>query len=102
MAIALAPLETGIFRIVQAIRQLIEGRSNATLQVTLTPNSATTAVTAINCSKDSIPFWSPQTANAAVANQTMFYSNVVQGGFTLNHANNAQADKTFGIVCLGG
>lgn len=102
MAIALIPTEKNVFRIVQSIRQIIQGRSDATLQVALTPNSATTTVLAINCSQDSVPFWSPQTANAAVANQTMYYSNVVNGGFTLHHSNNAQIDKIFGVICLGG
>lgn len=102
MAISLVPTETNIFRIVQSIRQIIQGRSDATLEVTLTPNAATTVVTAINCGKDSIPFWSPKTANAAAALTGMWYSDVVQGGFTLHHANNAQVDRSFGVICLGG
>lgn len=102
MAIVLLPLEKDVFRIVQAIRQLIQGRSDATLRVTLTPSATTTVVTAINCSKDSEVFLSPKTANAAVAVATTYVSSVGQGTFTLTHANSAQVDRTFGVVCLGG
>lgn len=102
MAINLLSTETSIFRVVQAIRQLIEGRSNATLQVTLAAGTTTTVVTAINCSKDSEVFLSPRTANAAAALPTTWVSSVGQGTFTLTHANNAQIDKLFGVVCLGG
>lgn len=103
MAISLTPQETGIFRIVQAIRQIIQGRSDAVLHsVTLTPSATTTVVAAINCSKDSEVFLSPRTANAAAALATTYVSSVGQGTFTLTHASNVQADKTYGIVCIGG
>lgn len=102
MAINLQPTETGIFRIVQAIRQLIQGRSDATLEVTLRANQTTTVVTAINCSKDCEVFLSPRTANAAAAIPTTFISSVVQGSFTITHSSSAQLDRTYGVVCLGG
>lgn len=102
MAIELQTTENNIYRIVQAIRELIQGRSNATKRVTLTPNATTTVVTAKNCSKDSEIFLSPRTANAAAAVATTYISSVGQGTFTITHANNAQVDKTFGIIGLGG
>lgn len=102
MAIVLQELERDVRRIVQAIRELTQGRSNATKQVTLTPNAAATVVEAINCSKDSEVFLSPRTANAAAAVPTTYISAVGQGTFTIAHANNAQVDRTFGIIGLGG
>lgn len=102
MAIALIPQETDTFRIVQAIRQIIQGRSDAVLEVTLTPGATTTVVPWINCSTESKVFLSPKTANAAAAIPTTYVSAVVQGGFTLTHANNAQADKVFMILVNGG
>lgn len=104
MAIVLQEQETGIRRIVQAVRELVQGRSNATVQghVTLTPGATTTVVDAINCSKDSEVFLSPRSANAAAAVPTTYISAVEQGGFTITHANNAQVDRTFGVICLGG
>lgn len=102
MALPLIPQERDIFRIVQSIRQLIQGRSDATLEVTLTPGVTTTVVSAINCSKDSQVFLSPRTANAAAAVPTTFISLVSNGSLTLTHANNAQTDRRFGIVAVGG
>lgn len=102
MAINLIPQETNIFRIVQAIRQIIQGRNDATLEVTLTPGATTTVVTAINCSKDSRVFLEPQTTNAAAARATTYISAIGQGTFTVTHANNAQTDRIFGAIALGG
>lgn len=105
--INLAPEETSIYRIVQAIIQLLQGRSNAVGEVTLRANQTTTVVTkavaraAVNVSADSEVFLTPLTANAAAAVPTTYVSSVVQGGFTLTHASNAQINKTFGWVALG-
>jgi hypothetical protein len=104
MAINLQPTETGIFRVVQAIRQLIQGRSDATLLVTLAAGATTTVVTAINCSKDSEVFLSPRTANAAAALPTTYIKSVdiLNGSFSITHANNGQTDRTYGVLCIGG
>lgn len=108
MAIQLAPEESNIWRIVQAIIQLTQGRSNAVGEVTLRANQATTVVTksvhraAVNVSADSEVFLTPRTANAAAAVPTTYISAVGQGTFTITHANNAQVDKTYGFVAIGG
>ena len=44
----LSPSETQLFRIVNAVRQLMQGRSNAAGSVTLAPGAASTAVSAPN------------------------------------------------------
>jgi hypothetical protein len=89
------------FRIVQAINELFQGRSNATGTCTLTANATTTTVSAENCGDESIILLSPKTANAANAVATTYVSNVTNGAFTLTHANNAQTDKVFGYVAIG-
>jgi len=45
----------------------------------------------------------PMTANAAAefGNGTLYVAARVKGAFTLAHANNAQADRTFGYVLIG-
>lgn len=90
-------------RVNQSIRDLFAGRSNAVGTVTLTANQATTAVTAINCGKDSKVFLMPTTANASAefGNGTIRISAVAAGSFTITHANNAQNDRTFFWVALG-
>lgn len=97
------PGEKDIRRIVQGIRDLFSGRSNAVGTVTLTANQATTTVTAINCGADSKVFLMATTANAAAeAGGTALRISAVAGGsFTITHANNAQNDRTFFWVALG-
>lgn len=104
MAIQLQPEERDLARFNQAIRELVEGRMNAVNQVTLTPGAALTTVDWPNCSKDSIVILFPRTANAAAAVPTTYIglTDIVQGGFTIRHANNAQVDKTFSFLCVGG
>jgi hypothetical protein len=91
-------------RVIDAIVQLGEGRQNSVGDVTLRANQATTVVTFPNCSSDARVFLFPQTANAAAALATTFIlkANILRGSFTISHANNAQADKTFSFLCIGG
>lgn len=95
--------ETDLSRIVQAIRELFAGRSNAVGTVTLTAGAASTSVSAINCGASSRVFLMPTTAHASAefGNGTIYVSAVAAGQFTLTHANNAQADRTFFWVVLG-
>lgn len=102
MAIQLSPEERNPQRIVDAVRQLVEGRHNAADRFTLTPGATTTIVTHPNCSRDCEPQFSARTANAAAALATTYISAVSQGQFTVTHANNAQVDRTFGFTCSGG
>lgn len=90
-------------RIVQAIRELFEGRSNAVGEVTLQAGGTATTVTAANCGVDSKVFLFPTTANAAaeVGAGTLYCGTVAGGSFTLTHANNAQTDRTFFYVAIG-
>lgn len=84
-----------------AIRQLIEGRSNAVGTCTLTANAGTTTVTAINCSQSSAVFLFPTTANAAAIVAATYVSTVSNGSFVVTHTNSATTGKTFFYVCLG-
>lgn len=99
--IELQPSERDTFRIVQAIISLLR-KWNASGQVTLRPNQTTTVVTklistgVVNVAIGDEVMLSPRTANAAAALATTYISAVGQGTFTITHANNAQADKTFG------
>ena len=102
-ALQLSPSETQAYRIVNAVRQLMQGRSNAAGTVTLAASAAATAVSAPNCAPGAQVFLFPRTAHAAaeLAAGGCFVSAVGSGSFTLTHANNAQADRTFAYVCLG-
>lgn len=102
MAIQLQPSETSIWRIVQAIIQLVNGRHNSSGQISLSINTTTTVVTAPNCSKGASPVLFPMTAHAAAALGTSWISSIDDGSFTLTHANNTQADRTFSWIATGG
>mgnify|MGYP001580758607 CR=1 FL=1 len=95
--------ESNVSRIVRSIRELWEGRSNAVGEFTLAANAAATVVSADNCGENSRIALTPRTANAAGALATTYITaaNVVPGQFTVTHANNAQADKTFGYSLSG-
>lgn len=99
----LSPSETQLFAIVNAVRQLMQGRGNAAGSVTLAPAAASTVVTAPNCASGAQVFLFPRTAHAAaeLAAGGCYVSAVGSGSFTLTHANNAQTDRTFSYVCLG-
>lgn len=101
--INLAPGEQWSQRIVQAIRQLMQGRNNATGSVTLTASATTTIVEAPNCSAESEVFLQALTAHAAaeVGNGTIYISAIANGSFTITHASNSQVDRTFSWVALG-
>lgn len=85
------------------IRQLIEGRSNAVVEATLTASTTTTTVTANTCGAGSAPIPVPMTANAAaeLGAGTMYTSSVMAGSFIVTHADNGQTDRTFRFVVIG-
>lgn len=101
--INLAPGEGWSSRIVQAIRQLMQGRNNATGEVTLAASATTTTVAAPNCSSESEVFLQALTAHAAaeVGNGTIYVSTIANGSFTITHASNSQTDRTYSWVALG-
>lgn len=88
---------TRLLDLIEAIRQIAEGRGNAGGVVTLTANQATTTVTATVIGRDAHIGLMPTTANAAaeIGAGTMYVSAQATGSFTLTHANNAQADRSF-------
>jgi hypothetical protein len=102
-ALTLSPAERDIAKAVLAIRQLTEGRSNATGTVTLAANASATTVTAPNCAATSVVFLFPATAHAAAiaASTYVLASNITKGQFIMTHPNDTNADKTFYWVALG-
>jgi hypothetical protein len=104
-ALVLSPQEKDPFKIVAAVNQLAQGRSNAVGTVTLAANAASTTVSATNCAAGSAIFLFPQTANAAAEwkNGTMYVlaANVTKQQFVITHANNAQNDRIFWWMALG-
>lgn len=70
--------------------------------VTLAVSAATTVVSDQRVREQSAVFFTPTTSNAAaeIGNGTMYVSSKGSKTFTITHANNAQADRTFDYVVL--
>lgn len=97
MSINLAPSETSPRKIVEAVRELAQGRDNASGVVTLTVSTTTTLVSAPNVAPTSHIILSPATADAAAAMNTTYVlqSNVGQGQFIVSHTNTSLNDRSF-------
>ncbi len=97
------PTEKDPYKIVRAVRELFEGRSNAVGAFTLVANAPSTTVMAANCGAGCTVLAFPKTANAAaeIGNGTMYIGTVSNGSFVVTHVNNAQTDRTFLYAALG-
>lgn len=86
-------------------RSAVNGKTNNVGEVTLTANAATTVVIDPRVSVFSCIVFEPVTANAAAElyGGTMYIlaANKVNGQFTITHANDANADKTFRYTVVG-
>ena len=89
--------------IVNAFKAILKGQLNVLKSVTLTANAASTTVLDPRIGPNSVAILVPITANAAAALATTYqtHPNTAVGALVLNHANNAQADKTFIAVLMG-
>jgi len=94
--------------VASAINQLIRGRSNAVILVTLTAgvtSTVVTAATALNLNESAYAFPCPLTANAAAAMATTYAVITRVSGqlrLTVTHANAATTDRSFAYLICGG
>ena len=90
-------------QISQVVNNILDGKLNSTGSFTCTASAATTAVVDFRAGKDSIILLMPTTANAAaeVGAGTVHVSTRAKQSFTVSHANNTQADRTFGYIIIG-
>jgi hypothetical protein len=97
MPVALSTKSKNMDVIINAIRELQQGKDNSTGTITLNINVTSTIVTTPLSNPTNVVFLMPTTAHAAaeVAAGGLYISNVTYGQFTITHANNAQADRTF-------
>lgn len=95
--IRIDPRETRIDKIAEALSRLTRHRQGT---VTLTANAASTTVVHSSINADVVISLMPTTANAAAALGTT-YIVPAKGQFVINHANNAQVDKTFAWAVAG-
>jgi len=98
----LAPNESNVRKIVEIVRQLMDGKSNNTGSFTITASAASTAVTDLRVGADSVILVSPTTASAATewASGAMYVSSVGKQTFTVTHNNSAPTDRTFKYAAI--
>lgn len=81
------------------------GKLNCTGTITLTANAATTVLNRKGLSPQSVVTFDPKTANAAAelygATMYVLTANRLNDAWTITHANNANADKTFQYTAIG-
>ncbi len=93
-------------RITNSVYEIMQGKTDNTGSITLTANSATTTLTEApgRIGQNTVILFMPTTANAASAMTNLYVSarSVANNTFTLTHTNNAQTDRIFNYVLIGG
>ena len=92
-------------RLWDSLHALRLGKMECTGEITLTANAATTVLNRVGLSPQSVVHFDPKTANAATElyGATMYVLTANRGNdaWTITHANNANADKTFQYTAIG-
>lgn len=87
----------------RTVNRILQGKTNNFGQstLTLTANSATTTLSDVRIGINTVILLQPTTANAAAATANVYFGTPGDGTVTVNHANNAQTDRTFKYVVIG-
>jgi len=90
-------------KISDAVNNILRGKTNNTGTITLTDNVATTTLTDIRIGINSVILLQPTTANASaeIGAGTIYFNTPDGGSIVINHANNAQTDRTFKYAIVG-
>ena len=92
-------------RLWDALHSMRLGKIECTGEITLTANAATTVLNRKGLSPQSVVHFDPKTANAATelygATMYVLTANRANDAWTITHANNANADKTFQYTAIG-
>ena len=90
-------------RLREVVNNLLRGKLNATRDVTLTANATSTIVNDPRIGGTSSIQLMALSANAAaeIGNGTIWWGAPGDQTVTLNHANNAQSDRTYRLTIIG-
>lgn len=90
-------------QLAQLGNNLLQGKMNAVIKVTLAANAASTVVTDSRIGANTGLCFSPLSANAAAALAGLWVDASAQtnGTATLHHANTATNDRTFNVLLIG-
>ncbi len=96
----LKALGDAIERISLVVNNILLGKMNCTIEVTLRASQTTTVVTDPRIYSTSWLGFDPRTANARSALFSMYVSSISNGTFTITHTNTATTDRTFILAIL--
>lgn len=90
-------------QVVEVVNNLLRGKLNAGLQLTLATNAASTTIVDQRISAFSAVLFCPLTADAAaeMAAGTLFVSSLADGQAVIAHQNNALTDRTYNLCIIG-
>jgi hypothetical protein len=90
-------------QLARALRGLMQGKANVTLDVTLVPNATSTTVTdaRIGFYSAVIPAMALTADAASDLAAGLWVGSLAKGSCVLNHRNAAQTDRTIRLVILG-
>lgn len=101
-AMATLPSFVGFLRQVWVVvNNMLLGKINAVVEITLTANSATTALTDPRLSAGSHLTFMPLTANALADHPNLIVTAQGKQTATVTHTNNAQTDRTYRLLIIG-
>tara|TARA_R100000808_G_C2150583_1_gene159375 strand:- start:2693 stop:3034 length:342 start_codon:yes stop_codon:yes gene_type:complete len=88
-----------------SVNQMLTGKSNNVIDLTLTASAASTTITDARIGINTALLFMPTTANASaeIGAGTIYVSqsNRVNGSVAVTHANNSQTDRTFKVILVG-
>lgn len=87
--------------IVDVINNMLTGKLNVVLSLTLSANSGATTLIDEKIGPFSALLFSPLTANAAAEIGSLYVSSQKNGSAVISHTNNTQIDRVFKVCVLG-
>jgi len=88
-----------------SVNQILTGKINNVLDVTLAASAASTTITDARIGVNTALIFTPTTANASaeIGAGTIYVvtTSRVNGSVAVTHANNSQTDRTFKVILVG-
>jgi hypothetical protein len=83
------------------VNRILSGKTNSFGLVTLAANTTTTTLSDPRIGTNSVICLQAKTSNAAAAIASTYFSDPGAESVVINHANNAQTDRTFSYTIVG-
>ncbi len=87
--------------IARTLNNVLQGKQNVTLAVTLTANAASTTITDARIGVSTTVFLMPLTANAAAELGSVWFDTQLTGSIVAHHTNSANTDMSYRLLLIG-